>query len=270
MYKSFSAADYKKFLGLSEDYHVDGFIVYGTYKKFPYDQLKNSLAQLYKDVACTFLPHEFLNQILEFRIDDKIYWFTVAYGGALLSEYLHLACLFGSKMTILLGTCGGLKRGLKTEDIIVPICSFAEESSAKAYQPQSNNKYHANAKLSAELSALLMPNYNVVSGETITYQAMLAETWDDIQNWSNQGYVGVEMEAATIFAVSNHFNVPAAAVLRVADNLIEEHTVLDINFEKNRDARRKLSQSMFEVVLKVLCGFEIKSSEETNMNYKRT
>ncbi len=252
MYKSFSAVDYKKFFSLSESYHVDGFIVYGSYKKFPYDQLKNSLLKFHGNIQFSYLSHEFLTNILEFRVKDKIYWFTIAYGGALLSEYLHLACLFGSKANILLGSCGGLKRGLKGDDIIIPTCSYAEESSAKAYQPDSQNKYFADHNLSAQLSAVLQPNYKVCNGETITYQAMLAETWDDIQSWSAQNYVGVEMEAATVFAVSNYFNVPAAGILRVADNLIEEQTVLDINFEKNRDRRRSLSQEMFDVAIKVL------------------
>lgn len=256
MYKSFSADDYRKFLQLTSSYQVHGFLVYGTYKKFPYDQLKHSLAKIQQDTQCTFMNHEFLQNILEFHVGDKTYWFSNAYGGALLSEHLHLACLFGSKANILLGSCGGLKHGLKSDDIIIPTGSYAEESSAKAYQPQNhNNMYLANSNLSQTLAALLQPDHHVVHGNTLTYQAMLAETWEDIQSWSGQGYLGVEMEAATVFAVSNHFQVPAAAMLRVADNLIEEHTILDVNFEKTRDMRRILSQEMFDIALKVLLDF---------------
>ena len=59
----------------------------------------------------------------------------------------------------------------------------------------------------------------------ITCQAMLAETWEDICEWSSRGFYGVEMEASTVFAVSQHFKVPATAMLNIADNLIEKETI---------------------------------------------
>jgi uridine phosphorylase len=81
---------------------------------------------------------------------------------------------------------------------------------------------------------------------------MLAETWEDVVRWSNQGYVGVEMEAATVFAASKHFGVPAAAILRIGDNLIEEQTVMDVNYENTKDLRRQISQDSFDIVVEEL------------------
>jgi purine-nucleoside phosphorylase len=162
--------------------------------------------------------------------------------------------MFGSKKNILLGSCGGLKHGAKSLDIIIPEWSYAEESSAKAYQPQANNKYHADETLSDKLANKLSETYTVHRGSTITYQAMLGETWEDITKWSREGYAGVEMEAATVFATSNHFQVPSAAILRIGDNLIEEETVLDINYENSRDLRRNVSKDTFNVALRELIG----------------
>lgn len=252
MYKKFTAEDYKKHINLPADYSVDGFIVFGTFKKYPYEMLKDSLLRLGYKAEFSNIEHEFLNPILEFKVNGKNYWFVIAYGGALLSEYLHLACLFGSKKNILLGNCGGLKKGASNREMLIPTWSYADESSAKAYQPDRNNKYESNEDLSSQLAAKLEQKYKVHRGPTVTYQAMMAETWEDVLSWAEQGYFGVEMEAATVFATSNHFKVPVAAILRIGDNLIENETVMDINYEKDRDLRRKATEDTFDVAVEEL------------------
>lgn len=249
MYKKFTADDYRKHINLDHNYSVEGFIVFGSFKKYPYEMLKDSLLRLGHKAEFSNIEHEFLNPILEFKVNGKNYWFVIAYGGALLSEYLHLACLFGSKKNILLGSCGGLKKGASSREMLIPTWSFAEESSAKAYQPDAKNKYEANTELSERLAKKLEQKYKVHRGPTVTYQAMMAETWEDVLSWSEQGYFGVEMEAATIFSTSNHFNIPAAAILRIGDNLIEKETVLDINYEKDKDLRRKATEDTFDVAV---------------------
>jgi len=254
MYKSYTAKDYRKFLKLKDDYHVDGFIDYGTglNVKFTLEQLTNSLKKLKVDYFISKLESEALGSISEIKVGDKIYWFTNAYGGAELSELLHFACIFGSHINIHLGSCGGLLKGSNSRDLIIPSWSYAEESSAKAYQPEADNKFWPNETLSNKFEDILSKNHVVHRGPTITYQAVLAQTMDDVLNWSKQGYYGVEMEAATVFSVSNHFKVPAVAVLMILDNLIEEETIMDTNFENSKSLRRQVSQSIFDVSVKEL------------------
>lgn len=254
MYKTFTAADYKKHFGLAEDYVVDGFMVCGTYRHLPYEQFEESLNRLGYEYTKTKFDNEFLDPILDIQVNGKRIWFIVAYGGALLSEYMHLACTFGSKKNLLLGTCGGLKKGMSALDAIIPDSSFAIESSAKAYQPHANNKYSSNKELSDKIAGKLSSEYKVYRGETVTYQAMLAETWEDVKNWSEQGYAGVEMEAATVFAISNYFEIPSAAIIRVGDNLIEEETVMDVNYENTKTTLRQIVQDDFDLMVKELVG----------------
>lgn len=252
MYKSYTAADYRKYLKLPDDYRVDGFIDYGTglHKKFTIEQLEQSFSKLGLTYEISKFEDENFQSLSEIKVGNKVFWFTNAYGSAELSEYLHLACLFGSKKNIHLGCCGGLTANGSSRDLIIPDWSFAEESSAKAYQTESSNEHKSDKDLSNKLANELSAKYLIHRGPTITHQAMLAETWDDIQNWSKQGYIGVEMEAATVFAVSNHFNVPSAAVMFISDNLIKEETVLDDKFDNERDLRRLVSQDLFDAAVK--------------------
>jgi len=248
MYKKISAVDYKNMLGFPKDYKIDGFIIYGTYKTFPFEQIEESLMKLKIQYSITRLE-DFLSNIAEITIGRKKYWFTIAYGGAMLSEHLHLACLFGSKKNILIGTCGGLKKGAENGDLVIPNWSFANESSAKAYQPDVKCKYESDRFLNNRLIKKLAPKHTLHRGATITFQAMLAETWEDILKWSELGYVGVEMEAATVFATSNSFKVPASAVLIIGDNLIEKETFEDDSAKNKHDQRMQISQDIFDAVV---------------------
>ena len=236
MYKSYSASDYKKFLKLPDNYCVDGFVCYGTshLKTFPIEQFENSLKMLTLKYKISKLESENLHSVKEIKVKGKTFWFTNAYGGAELSELLHWACLFGSKKNIHLGSCGGLVPNGKQLDLIIPIYSYGEESSAKTYQPDANNKYYSDKSLSKSLFKLLSKTHTVHTGPIVTCQATLAETFEGVQEWSNQGYSGVEMESATVFAVSNHFKVPSAAIVYIVDNLIKQETVLDKGFEDTK------------------------------------
>jgi hypothetical protein len=250
MYKSFTATDYRKHHKLPEDYTVDGFIIFGTFHPGPYDQLKEELAKLNVEVDYSrTLEGPYFEPILEFAVNSKRYWFTVAYGGTMLSEWTHLACLFGSRINIVIGSCGGLLADADSPNVVVPTYAYADESTTRMYEPEANHHHMADENLSQKLIKVLEQEHKVWHGPTITCQALMAETWEDIQQWSKDGYYAVEMEAATVFAVSNNFKVPSAALLVIGDNLVQEKTVLDVNYEAGGDIRQNVRRFMLGTVL---------------------
>ncbi|MBI1975262.1 MAG: hypothetical protein HYS57_02800 [Parcubacteria group bacterium] len=252
MYRTFTAEDFLRKFPLGDDYQVSGFLVFGTFKNYPYELLRESLKRLGYTATFRQLPGEFLSPILEFRVKGGIYWFVKAYGGALLCEWLHLACLFGSKKNIVLGSCGGLHENAQALDVVVPPYSLANESTTRAYEPGAGDKHHADSGLRKAIVKLLEEGHRVWDGPTVTNEAMLAETLEDVQSWSRSGFYGVEMEAATVFAVSNHFKVPSAAALAISDNLIKGETTLDENFQDSRGLRRQVFADMMDVALRVM------------------
>lgn len=259
MYKSYGASDYRGLFTLPETYRVEGMLIWGGWNREGKIALLKESLTLQKSLTgrsaqFNALPG-FLERLLEFVIGGKRYWFDVSYGGARLCEYLHLACLFGSRNNILLGTCGGLDAGIDTCDFIVPTFSYGNESTTRAYQPEaSDHKHLPNKELSARLANAINPKRKVWQGPTMTNQAMMAETLEDVKRWSEQGYLGVEMEAATVFAVSNHFAVPSAAILFVSDNLIRGETVLDEAYRNARQLRESTESEQFRVALAELLG----------------
>lgn len=253
MYKEFTAAYWRAHLKLPDDYSVEGMLIYGAWdeKRF-FGLLEASLSRQGVAYQKTDLP-DFLDRMMEFVINGKRYWFAVSYGGALLSEYIHLACMFGSQKNIFIGTCGGLNDELRSGDFILPTYVYGNESTTRLYQRDVTDHRHVPDQAFAErLAADIATSFTVHRGPTVTCQAMMGETVQDIRDWSAEGYSGVEMEAATVVAVSNHFSVPSAALLLVGDNLIKGEAVGGEGYENARAFRESAREEQYRVAIKEL------------------
>lgn len=247
-----SVKDIKTLLGLPINYKVDACIVYGGYKSENKKIFLSVLRKFYQ-YKIEKLNDEFLNPILSVKAGGKRIWFIIEYGGVKLSEIIHFASMFGSKVNVLTGTIGALKKGLDPLGIIIPTYSYSIESSSHMYLRNNKNfKFYPDKKLIKIVAKLLKEKNKIYICPTMTCQAMMAETWEDITKWSQKGFYGVEMEASTIFAVSKHFNVPSVAILNIADNLIEKETVASKSYEKRKDLRKKIKREIFKASLELI------------------
>ncbi|MEI6352506.1 MAG: hypothetical protein WCO35_01045 [Candidatus Nomurabacteria bacterium] len=250
MYKTFTAEDFKKQLNLPLDYQVEGFISYGGWME---EKQREEIESVLKESNISYslkILEGFLSHVLEIKINNKNYWFVVMYGGAMLSEFVHLACLFGSKKNIHLGSCGGLEKDINSLDLIIPTYSYGDESTTRIYNKEAKDfKHFSDEKLSELLQKNLGTNFSTKRGPIITNQAMLGESLEDILSWSNDGYYGVEMEISTIFAVSKYFNVPSTALVYVSDNLIKGQTVGDESHTNEKEKRTELRKNILKAGL---------------------
>jgi uridine phosphorylase len=249
MYRSYTKEQYRTHLQLPDDHVVDGVVCYGTlYDEQLLELLEVCLKEMGYNQEPKKLTHRFLRFIREVEIDGKKIWFMNGYGGAMLSEYLHWACLFGSQKNVFVGSCGGLKRGMRTGDFLMPSASYGQESSVRTYNRESPTQY-PDKELSASLRHRLGDEVKVWEGPVVTCQAMIGETSEDVQTWEKDGYYGVEMETSTVFAVSSHFNVPATAIMYVGDNLIEAHTNMSEDFANEEGLRKARRQQEFKAAI---------------------
>lgn len=249
MYKHLTLSEIKQMFKLSPTFKVDACIIYGSWEEEKY---KRKFLSLLKDkkVVIDKLEDGFIGKILSIKVRNKRIWFIVEYGGAKLSEFVHIASMLGSKTNILTGSCGGLKKGLDEFAIVVPSYSYSTESSCHMYlRNKKDNRFYSDKELSKEAINFLKDKQNVVSGPIITCQAMMGETWEDVQRWSKAGFYGVEMESSTVFSVSEHFKVPSVAILRVADNLIEKEMVGSESYLKKKKRFDKIKEDIFRTAL---------------------
>jgi purine-nucleoside phosphorylase len=116
----------------------------------------------------------------------------------------------------------------------------------------SSYVYHSDLSLNKKIKDNFSENKNIYEGNLVTVQAMLAETKEDVDFWNKKGYLGVDMESATVFAVSSHFNVPSAALLYVADNLVKGDLVTDDAFQSLKVLRAEVKKENYIVALKTI------------------
>ena len=253
MYKSFTPEEYRKHFSLPDGYSVEGLLSFGGWMENKQrDEIKQSLTDSNIEYS-TRTMDGFLERVLEIKINDKNYWFVVMYGGTMLSEYVHLASLFGSKKNIHIGSCGGLNPSLKSLDFIIPTWSYGNESITRIYDREAKDfKHYPDTNLTELLKKNIEANHSAFRGPIITNQAMMGETWEDITSWSEEGYYGVEMETSTIFSISKNFNVPSTAIVYVSDNLIKGQTVGDEEHFKQKKNREEIRKDMFTASLKTL------------------
>lgn len=256
MYQKRTREDWLIKLNLPGDYKLEGLLIAGSnIRGKQKNALSRAIQKLNLNVKYSKLEFPFFDTIDILEINGKNYWFELAYGGAYLSEVVHVASLLGSKKNILVGSCGGLQYGGKSADIVLPEYSFGNESTTRMYSRNStDNRHYSNSNLIQEISNKIDVKFKVHKGPIITCQAMQAETWEDIENWSNEGYLGVEMESATFFAVSNYFKVPSAAILYITDNLIEQEMHGSETHQATKQFREEVRDHNYEVSLSLLLG----------------
>jgi len=258
MYKSLTKQGIQNLLKVSSNYKVDGLIVVGTHpKRNAYPYLRSALNKLYPNYKKEEkIKNRFFSDIKSFKIGDKRIWFDVVYGAAYLSEVVHIACVLGSRTNILLGTCGGLLHEMKTGQVVLPKASYSNESATRMYQRDNESFiYLADEKLRLKIKKKQLNHGSIIyEGNLMNVQAMLGETKEDVENWATNGYCGVDMESATFFAVSNHFKVPSAALLYVADNLVKKELVTDKNYQELKKHRIKTKKENYEIAFKTMLG----------------
>ena len=259
MYTTLTPDDFRKHVDLPKDYMVEGLLMSGTWDLHAQDKhlpcLKNSLDKL--NVKYEIRKFEGVNagHAHEITINDKHYWFVPVMGTAVMSVYAHMASVLGSKKNILIGVVGGLAKGIKPGDFILPQQILGNDNALK-YQPENTDKYfYPNKDLFNNLKDRFSNNIKLWEGKTVTCEVMLAETIEDVTSWSKSGFLGVEMEGAMVFALSKHFDIPSAAIFSVSDNLIENETMLHESYELSKKQRDEAMSIQYNIAVQELLDF---------------
>lgn len=198
----------------------------------------------------------YLSEVRELKFPD-IFWgrwrdkkvaFCCAYGAARTVEIIHLFGVLGTKLAVQIGTCGGLQTHLKPGDIIVPKVALCQEGVARIYGAFDSI---AGSAIWSEQAQMLLTGrgHQCYSGTHLTWATLFGQTGAMIETWHQAGYLSVDMESATTFAVAQYFDMPAVSMLVVWDDLTRNRTFLDPLTEEEATALDKGNTAVFEVAL---------------------
>ncbi len=257
MYRELTPDNLRTMFTVPKDYKVDALLTFGTHPKSKaYPAFEKALTELGIPIQYETIKDAFFGEIKSIITPYGRLWFDVIYGGAYTSEVIHVVSLLGAKAIIHIGSFGALQPDLQSGDIILPQKAYGNESTTRMYARTNTEPFFcADEKLRAELSKTMEAGGIKVRddyGAIISIQAMLAETREDVELWKKEGYAGVEMECAGLFAVAQHFGVPAATALYVTDNLVQNTLVTDNHYKETLSNRESARHRLYTASLKTL------------------
>jgi len=200
----------------------------------------------------------YLHDVRELKFPD-IFWgrwkdrkvaFCMAYGAARTVEIIHLFGVLGSKLAVQIGTCGGLQSHLNPGDIILPEVAICREGVAHMYG--APDAVLGSAPWLDQAQARLEAHQRTVyRGTHVTWSSLFTETPQMMEAWHKAGYLAVEMETATTYAVARYFNMPAVSMVVVWDDLTRGRRFLDPLPAGGQEALDRSNQVIFEVALEL-------------------
>ena len=180
--------------------------------------------------------------------------YASVYGDAMASEVTHLFGVLGTSLVIQTGCCGALIDSIQSGDLVCVTSAHCGEGAAQYYLPQTQEVNASLELVEGTLSSHAAP-VAIHKGPIWTTSALLAEGKAEIQDWSHQGYIAVDMETASTFAVAEYFGMQRLSLLFVFDNPGQGEHILLSDVEKQK--RRALGeQAVIDTVFATIENYD--------------
>ena len=153
--------------------------------------------------------------------------------------------MLGARRLIRVGTCGGLKDGMRMGDTVIGIAATAEDPTPLRYAQIDSYAPTATFEL-AETAARLSREQGatVHVGTILTSGVFYDPDPGTFARWKRTGHIGVEMEAAMMYTVAALKGLEALAMMTVSD-LLEESgettRISDEELKRGVDAMMRLA-----------------------------
>ena len=171
-------------------------------------------------------------------------------GAPLAAGILEEVIALGCRKLIVCGGAGVLDREIAAGHLVVPVAAVRDEGTSYHYLPPGREVEPSAAAVAAIESVLTDEGIPYVKGKTWTTDAFYRETRQRMALRRAEGCLTVEMEAATLFAVSKFRGVHLAQILYGGDNLDAEQWDMR-RWPKRSDVRRMLVKLAAKVSLAI-------------------
>jgi DeoD family purine-nucleoside phosphorylase len=143
--------------------------------------------------------------------------------------------MLGVRRLIRVGTCGGLKDGMRMGDTVIGLAATAEDETPLRVAQMSSYAPMGTFEL-AETAARLSREHGatVHVGPIVTSGVFYDPDPGTFARWKRTGHIGVEMEAAMMYTIAAVNGVEALAMMTVSDLLEESGDTTRISDEELR------------------------------------
>jgi len=131
--------------------------------------------------------------------------------------------MLGAKTVVRLGTAGGMVKGLKVGDFIIPVGAASTKGSLEMYVPDGALPAVADMGLTLCIEEICKKEgLRYTTGVVFSSDALYSEDKGFAGRWAKRGVVGVEMECATLFTLGLIRGFRTASLLIVSDSLVNK------------------------------------------------
>jgi purine-nucleoside phosphorylase len=203
----------------------------------------------FKNVIEVGSPNSIFEDVLIGEYEGVSVGYASVYGDVMASEITHVFGAWGTGLVIQTGCCGGLGEHVLPGDLVCAVNAHCGEGAAQYYIPGVQS-----VEASPELVTSI-PDYvdsiPVHKGPVFTTSALLAEGMKEVGEWCDQGFIAVDMETASTFAVAQHFGMRKISLLFAFDNPCRgEHILLSDSDKSER--REKGEQAMIKMAFTLI------------------
>lgn len=139
-------------------------------------------------------------------------------GSAMAATVMDLLSAIDPKAVLFLGKCGGLKKRVKTGDIILPIAAIRGEGTSNDYLPPEVPALPSYLLQQAVTAMIKKHNLNYWTGTIYTTNRRVWEHDTEFKEYLTKiRAAGIDMETATLFLVGFVNKIPRGALLLVSD-----------------------------------------------------
>lgn len=170
--------------------------------------------------------HEHFGTLYSGHIGDRQIGYVRVPPGTVILEGIMRSLVFTRVDTVIgLGTCGALQPEIDCGDIVVADSAQAGEALSRHYGFEQDQVIEADGPLTAALAdSLAQQGLPAHTGPIVTTGSVFRETEELIESWSGNGYMGVELEAAGLFALGAFLKIRTAMALLVTDSPVRRET----------------------------------------------
>lgn len=256
MLKELTKSEWLSLLNIPEDRIPRVLVLRGT-RNLKTNYAKHST--FFKDIFEIGSPNGIFEDILVGSYRNVDVGYGSVYGDAMASEITHLFGVLGTPLVIQTGCCGALANDILSGDIVCATSVHCGEGASQYYLP---HKHEVN--VSPDLVDLIT-NERVAAvalhkGPIWTTSALLVEGEVEIQRWYSQGYIAVDMETASTFAVAEYFRMQHLSLLFAFDNPRQGEHILLSDVEK-QERRAKGEQIMIDMVFPIIESYGINNDK---------
>ena len=176
--------------------------------------------------------------------------YASVYGDAMASEVTHVFGVLGTSLVIQTGCCGALSYNISSGDVILVTSAHCGEGASQYYIPEKK-EIGASIELFDLMADMNFDGIDLHKGAIWTTSALLAEGKDEIMDWHKKGYIAVDMETASTFAVAEYFGMKRLSILFAYDNPFQGQSIFFTDKEK-QEQRSKGKRAMLDMVFKIL------------------